>query len=407
MRNIGKIPIPLLLCLFGLSHATERVCSPALPAISQSLGITDNLVQMSSSVYFAGFAIGIITLGRLSDIVGRRPLVLIGLGLYCISSIMCSHVESAFTLLLFRFTQAFGASVGSVLAQAMARDSFEGRDLAQVYVGVAISLSFVPSIGLIMGGYLVEYVGWNANFWLLASAGVILLTLCGFFLPETNPYIDTGGDDTYFNILKRVITDRKVLLYALIVGCTSGMTIGFYVEAPFIFIEYLGMTPIQYAKIGYGIAAANLAGGLINRYLVKQHISSYKAITWGIGISILGCVIMFIGSFFLKQDSSYFAAFMIIVFPSMLHAMGHTFTVPHILHFALEDYRVVNGTVGSIFGSFYYMLVAIVGFIISNIHGISITAFTTLFLGLSIICGISFLFIQMINAGKFPVKNDN
>lgn len=400
MREIGKIPIPLLLCLFGLSHATERVCSPALPKIADSLEVADSLVQMSSSIYFAGFALGIIILGRLSDIVGRRPLVLMGLGLYAISSIMCSHVESGTSLLIFRFMQAFGASVGSVLAQAMARDSYEGRDLAQVYVGVAISLSFVPSMGLIVGGYLVEYISWNSNFWLLASSAVMLLTLCGFFLPETNPYIAQGRDDTYFNILKRVVTDKKVLLYALIVGCSSGMTIGFYVEAPFIFIEYLGMSPSEYGKIGFGIAAANLAGGLINRYLVKQHVSSYLAITWGIGITVLGCLIMFIGFFFLKPDSSYLMAYMVVVLPSMLHAMGHTFTVPHILHFALEDYREVNGTVGSIFGSFYYMLVAVVSFIISKIHGISIIGFSTLFLGLSITAGVSFLFIQMINAGK-------
>jgi MFS transporter, DHA1 family, multidrug resistance protein len=404
MKNIGKIPIPLLLCLFGLSHATERVCSPALPEIAESLGVADSLVQMSSSVYFFGFALGIIILGRLSDIVGRRPLVLMGLGLYCVSSIMCSHAESGTTLLIFRFTQAFGASVGSVLAQAMARDSFEGRDLAQVYVGVAISLSFIPSIGLIMGGYLVEYISWNSNFWLLASAGVLLLTLCSSYLPETNRYIARGRDNTYFNILKKVVTDRKVLLYALIVGCMSGMTIGFYVEAPFIFIEYLGLTPSEYGKIGFGIAAANLAGGLINRYLVKQHVSSLLVITWGIGISIVGCIIMFIGFFFLNQQSSYIMALVIVVFPSMLHAMGHTFTVPHILHFALEDYREVNGTVGSIFGSFYYMLVAVVSFVISKIHGISITAFATLFLGLSITCGVSFLLVQMINTGKVKAR---
>ena len=178
------------------------------------------------------------------------------------------------------------------------------------------------------------------------------------------------------------------------------MTIGFYVEAPFIFIEYLGMSPSEYGRIGFGIAGANLAGGLINRYLVKRHISSSLAIAWGIGISIFGCLIMFTGFFFLRPDSSFQTAFMIVVFPCMLHAMGHTFTVPHILHFALEDYREVNGTVGSIFGSFYYMLVAIVSFIISQIHGVSIVAFAALFLGLSITCGVSFLLIQMINKGK-------
>lgn len=398
MKNIGKVPVWLLLCLFGLSHATERVCSPALPTISDALEIPDSLVQMSSSMYFFGFALGIVILGRLSDIIGRRPLVLMGLGLYAVSAMICSHVESGYWLLFFRFTQAFGASVGSVLAQAMARDSYEGRDLAQVYVGVAISLSFVPSMGLIMGGYLVEYLGWEANFWLLGIASISLLTLCSTYLPETNKYLGSNAtNDDYLTILKKVITDKKVMLYALIVGSTSGMTIGFYVEAPFIFIDYLKMSPSEYGMIGFGIAAANLAGGLLNRHLVKQHICSNKAITWGISLSLFSSAMMFMGSFFITEDSSHITAIMIIVVPSMMHALGHTFTVPHILHFALEDYRQVNGTAGSIFGSMYYTMVAITSYVISQIPGISIPAFATLFLGLSITCFVAFQMVRLIS----------
>ncbi|MGV2432238.1 MAG UNVERIFIED_CONTAM: multidrug effflux MFS transporter [Rickettsiaceae bacterium] len=400
MQNIGKIPIWLLFALFGLSHATERVSSPALPQIALGLGVDGSLVQLSSGVYFVGFAIGIITMGRLSDITGRRPLVLIGLALYCIAALLCSHAPNVYLLLVGRFIQAMGASVGSVLAQAMARDSFEGKELAQVYVGVAISLSFVPSMGLIIGGYLVEYINWNANFWVLGVAGIIMLGLCGHYLPETSQHIGTSKHLSYFNILKRVATDKKVVLYALIIGCVSGMTIGFYVEAPFIFIDYFKMQPSQYGLIGFAIAGANLAGGLTNRYLVKRHISSYLAISYGIALSFAGCVIMFVGSFFLNSESSVSTAILIIVIPSMMHAMGHTFAVPHILHFALEDYREFSGTAGSIFGSFYYFIVAIVSFAISRIHGYSIASFTTLFLGLSITSVIAFLMIRMIVAAK-------
>lgn len=401
MKKFGAVPVWLLLCLFGLSHATERVCSPALPTISDALEIPDSLVQMSSSMYFAGFALGIVILGRLSDITGRRPLVLMGLGIYAISAILCSHVEDGVSLLFFRFTQAFGASVGSVLAQAMARDSYEGRSLAQVYVGVAISLSFVPSMGLILGGYSVEYLGWESNFWILGICAITLLTLCSFFLPETNKYAGIQNDDNkYFTILKKVVTDKKVMLYALIVGCTSGMTIGFYVEAPFIFIDYLKMSPSEYGMIGVGIAAANLIGGLTNRFLVKRHICSYKAIRWGVSLSLFSSALMFLGSFAISEESSYSAAIVVIVMPSMLHALGHTFTVPHILHFALEEYRQVNGTAGSIFGSMYYMIVAIISYAISRIPDISIPAFATLFLTLSMICAVAYQMIRLISFRK-------
>ncbi len=400
MKNIiGPIPVWLLLCLFGISHATERVCSPALPDIASKLSVTENLAQLSSSVYFIGFALGIFALGRLSDLIGRRPLVLIGIGLYALASIACSFATGPYTLLICRFAQAFGVSVGSVLAQAMARDSFEGKALANVYIGVAISLAFIPSVGLILGGFFVQYIGWTANFRLLGTLGIVLFFLCFYYLPETNRHIANARNFSYFNIFLKVIRDQKVVLYALIVGCVSGMTFGFYVEAPFIFIEFLKLSPSEYGMLGCGIAAANLAGGMINRYLVKHHFSSNIIITYGICLILIASSIMFLGSFFLTGESRTMAMLIVMV-PTMLHAMGHTFTVPHILHFALEDYREVSGSAGSIFGSLYYAIIAIVNYAIATVHGYGIATFTTLFLGLSITTVVAFLMIRMLGVAN-------
>ena len=396
VKNVGPIPLWLLLCLFGLSHATERVCSPALPEIARSLGVGNNLVQLSSSVYFIGFALGIFIIGRLSDFTGRRPLVFMGIALYCIASIMCSLSTNIYMLLICRFIQAFGISVGSVLSQAMVRDSFDGFSLANVYASVAISLAFIPSIGLVLGGYIVEYIGWSANFGLLAILSVILLVLCSYYLPETSRHIGSARDFSYINILMKVIADRKIMLYALIVGCVSGMTIGFYVEAPFIFIEYLKLTPSEYGLLGIGVAASNLIGGLINKYFIRKQHNSYDVIKYGVILSLVACSLMFCGSFFLDAHSSRFVVIIVVVLPTMMHAIGHTFAVPHILHFALVDYRHISGSVGAIFGSCYYFIIAIINYIISHIHGYGILGFTTLFLGLSITTALAFLMVRLI-----------
>ena len=398
VKNIGPIPLWLLLCLFGLSHATERVCSPALPEIARALGVGSNMVQLSSSVYFVGFSLGILIIGRLSDFTGRRPLIFMGIALYCIASIMCSLSTNIYMLLICRFIQAFGISVGSVLSQAMARDSFDGLSLANVYASVAISLAFIPSVGLIMGGYIVQYIGWSANFGLLAILSVILLVLCSCYLPETSQHIGSAREFSYIRVFTKVIADRKVMLYALIVGSVSGMTIGFYVEAPFIFIEYLKLTPSEYGLLGFGVAGANLAGGLINKYFIKRLWDSYEVIKYGVILSLVACSIMFLGSFFLDAQSSRFTVILVVVVPTMMHAIGHTFAVPHILHFALINYKHISGSVGAIFGSCYYFIVAIVNYIIASIHGYGILAFTTLFLALSITTAIAFLMVRLIVA---------
>jgi len=398
VKNVGPIPIWLLLCLFGLSHATERVCSPALPEIASALGVGSNLVQLSSSVYFVGFALGIFIIGRLSDFTGRRPLVFMGIALYCIASIMCSLSTNIYMLLICRFIQAFGISVGSVLSQAMARDSFDGFGLANVYASVAISLAFIPSVGLIMGGYIVEYIGWAANFGLLAIVSVVLIVLCSYYLPETSKHIGSARDLSYMRVFVKVVADKKVMLYALIVGCVSGMTIGFYVEAPFIFIEYLQLTPSEYGLLGFGVAGANLLGGLVNKYFISKQHNSYDVIKYGVILSLIACSMMFFGSFFLDTTSSRPVVILVVVVPTMMHAIGHTFAVPHILHFALVDYKHISGSVGAIFGSCYYFIVAIVNYIISHIHGYGILGFTTLFLGLSITTALAFLMVKLIVA---------
>ncbi len=87
---------------------------------------------------------------------------------------------------------------------------------------------------------------------------------------------------------------------------------------------------------------------------------------------------------------------MLILIPTMGHSIGHNLIVPHILHLALVDYKHFSGSAGAIFGASYYFLVAIINYIIASIHDSGMTAFTTLFLGLSMMNIIIFSFIKLI-----------
>ena len=121
-------------------------------------------------------------------------------------------------------------------------------------------------------------------------------------------------------------------------------------------------------------------------------------------LSLFACSVMFFGSFFLNKDTSRTVVMLVVVAPTMLHSIGHTFAVPHILHFALVDYKHLSGSVGAIFGSCYYMIVAIVNYIISSIHGSGIVGFTTLFLALSITMAVAFQMIRLIVAEEEAKK---
>lgn len=393
-KKVGPIPVWLLLCLFALSHTTETICTAALPIIADSLGVTGNLAQTTSSIYFLGFSFGILILGRISDSAGRRPIIFGGLILYLISSIACSFASEIETLLLFRFLQAFGASVGSVITQAMARDSFEGKKLAGVFVSISICLSFIPSLGSMLGGYIVEYLGWEYNFRFLGIVAFFLISISLLYLPETNKDIGIEASERgYFSVLKQMASDKMVLTYALIIGAFNGMMFGFYLEAPFIFIDYFQFHPSEYGKMSIFITLAYFIGGSFSKYLVAR-IDNKRVIVTGLTISLIACTILFLGTLLLNKESGKTLAISLIFLPIMLQIIGHTFSIPVILRFALENYDDVRGTAGSIFGGVYYSVVALINFTLSRLHGEYILPFAALFLMLSIISFMSFKAIE-------------
>lgn len=401
MKVVGKVQIWSLVCLFSLSQSTEAIYTTALPSIAQYFNITENLAQLSSAVYFVGFAMGIFCLGRVSDVFGRRPVVIFGILLYSVSSLILSLNQSVFLLIFLRFVQAFGASVGSVIAQAMARDSYQGAELSSVYATVSIFSMCTPSASSVIGGYMVEYTQWNYIFVLLMFVSLFLCTLYYLYLPETNPYIGVSQKNPYFRVLKVVLCDKTVLLYSFIVGVYTGMIFGLYIEAPFVFIDKLEMLPSTYGKLGFLLTIASLVGSIISRYLLKIGISTQKIIIFGLILSLVGCCLLNL-SLFIPLKPEYKVWIIIVVFiPLMIQMISHSFVMPMALRYALEDYYKVTGTAGSIFGSLYYAVVAIIVFTVSKLHASSsIAKFTLLFLMLSVSSIIAFYLIQKLRHSR-------
>ena len=394
MKIIGRVKLWMLLCLFGLSQATETACSAALPSIAESFGVDGNYAQLNSTMYFIGFAVGILSLGRVSDIFGRRPVILAGLTLYIAASVASIFAKDINILIALRFCQAFGASVGSVIGQAMARDSYEGSELSYVYASLSMGLALIPSIGSALGGYIVEYFGWRYIFVSLSIISSSLLILYVQLLPETNPYIGMARNNKYFNVLKVVVVDKIVLLYAFIIGAFNGMAFGFYMEAPFIFIDKIGMAPSSYGKLAFLLSVANAFGSLSNRYLVRKHVDNKKIMIAGLALSLTGCTSLMLFSYLTGYNGNKYLITIAIFAPMMMHIVGHSFLVPLSLRYALEDYAKVTGTAGSVFGFLYYILVAFISYAVSKLHNNQIINFTALFFVLSLLSTISFYLIM-------------
>ena len=167
----------LLIGLVMLPQISETIYTPSLPSIASDLAAGASLTEATLSVYFLGFALGVAFWGAISDKIGRKKSMLLGLALYLLSCYLCFQAKSIYSLLGFRAAQGLGICVGSVITQTILRDICSATERGKVFSIISGALAFSPAIGPLLGGYVSELFGWRAVFVLLTALGSLLFLL--------------------------------------------------------------------------------------------------------------------------------------------------------------------------------------------------------------------------------------
>ena len=366
-NNNKKLSIGLLIALVGFPQISETIYSPALPNVANELQASAYRVEATLSIYFLGFALGVILWGTISDRCGRRNAMLMGIIAYGIGTLGCANTGSIEALLTWRFLQAFGASVGSVITQTILRDSYNGAERTKLFSVMSGALAFSPALGPVLGGFISEFYGWRANFWVLTILSVLLSIWSFFSLPETRPgHIARLSMNKISLLFIEMIKSRALWGHILLIGATNGVLFGFYQEAPFVFIEQLGIKPSHYGFFGLLIATATVLAARVS-YRQSAHFSAQSIIQYGAACVLIGGFLftfnVSIGIFDLKMMGIVIA--MVTLF-SIFFGIG--LIIPNSLSHALKPYQWAAGTAGSIFGGCYYCLIAGFTWIMSVLH---------------------------------------
>lgn len=366
-KNTQKISIALLIALVGFPQISETIYSPALPNVAKSLSASANLVEATLAIYFLGFAIGVLLWGTISDKYGRRPAMLIGLVIYGLGTFACATVSSVESLLGWRFLQAFGASVGSVITQTILRDAYEGKARTKLFSIISGALAFMPAIGPLLGGFISEFLGWRTNFWMLAILALILFSWTFVSLPETRPHNlkKTFSFGTCFVLLMDMAKDLKLWGHLFLIGATNGILFGFYQEAPFLFIEKLQISSSHYGFLGVLIAGATILSAKVS-YNLSNRFSLEFLILCGTVCTLAGgfifTLIVLLGIFELHLNGISIVLTLFLIF------FGIGLIIPNSLSQALKSYQNVAGTAGSLFGGSYYFIIAGCTWLMSMLH---------------------------------------
>jgi len=160
---------------------------PAFPAMGADLGADKLAMQQTISVYLIAYALMSLVHGPLSDIIGRKRVILAGLAVFTLASVGCALAGDLVTLLAFRALQGLSAGVGLIVGRAVIRDVLHGDDAQRLMSQVSMIFGAAPAIAPVIGGWLLGWGRWPLIFWFLVGFSVLLLLATWRWLPETLP----------------------------------------------------------------------------------------------------------------------------------------------------------------------------------------------------------------------------
>ena len=132
---------------------------PAFPLVQQDLGASSGAVAATLATFFTGLCLGQFIYGPISDRVGRRTPLLVGLGVYVAASIGCALAPNIESLLVLRFIQALGSCAGMVVGRALIRDLFTPQETARVFSLVMLCMGLAPVLAPLIGQVISASVG--------------------------------------------------------------------------------------------------------------------------------------------------------------------------------------------------------------------------------------------------------
>lgn len=380
-KNIRKnIPSLLLfIVLVGFPQISESMFTPSLPNIGHYYQVSSGAAQLTMSIYFVSFALGVFFWGLISDFIGRRRAMLFGLVVYSMGSLMCLVAFNFQWLLIARFIQAFGASAGSIISQTMMRESFEGSERAKLFSKISAVLSFSPAVGPFIGGIVQEYSGFKTVFMILLLMGFAIWLYAFMRLPETFVKSEQKRQSA-FTTTVALLKNRKALIYGLLIGSINGMLFSYHAEAPYIFIEHFNMRPSHFGLLGMVIALSSILGSLISNHLLRKK-SPERIISIGLIVTVIGSsLLLWVSS---MMDLAHGVQMIGLVCCIFLVFVGTGITLPNCLSQGLTDFQAVIGTAGGIFSLGYYLVVSLLTYGMSSLHNGSLWMMPLYFLGIS------------------------
>ncbi|WOF42268.1 Bcr/CflA family efflux MFS transporter [Sphingopyxis indica] len=325
------------------SMATHMIV-PALPRISDDLGIGIGTAQNVIAVYLIGLAVGQLIAGPIVDRVGRRPVLLAGLVLFVVAGFACTFAPGAALLLTARFAQGVGAAAGIVTSRVMTGDLFDKAEGGRRQANLMSVVMLSPAIAPVVGGMLADTAGWRPIFALVAAAGAAALVVVWLTVAESMPATMHRHRATHlFHRHARLVRNPRFLRTVAAIAGGSTALYMFLSVAPFLLIDNWGLSERQAGFCLLAVASGGILGTLLVGWIERRS----DALRAGLSCSVLGAGLAVALALYAQGGGSW----AMLIGPMILVALGAGIAGPSGIAAIIHIEEGVAGTAVSLSGS--------------------------------------------------------
>lgn len=305
-RRLGlKGMIAFIILMDAFIPLSNDLYLPAMPTMGEHLGTTDALVQLTITIFFFSYAIGMLVWGPLSDKYGRKRPLIAGFLLYSAATALCMLAWNIEVLLAARLFQGVGAASATAISFAMVKDCFSGKTRETVLALVQTISGFGPILAPVIGSWILLVAEWREMFLLLLLIGLVGIALTLFY-DESLPAEErlSGSAFQSFREIGVVMKNRSfvwiVLVYSIIL-------IPFYAYinmSSYIFVDFFGESEQVYSYYYAAICLLSMIGPyLYIRFMsaMDKNLLSYlcfaACVLAGAGIVVCGTIAPVVFSF--------------------------------------------------------------------------------------------------------------
>ncbi|WP_437918060.1 MFS transporter [Sphingobacterium sp. LRF_L2] len=289
-----KIATWLAFLLIPLSGLITDIYIPSMPHMAHDLQQSEAAIQLTLTLFLISYGASQFIAGGLIDSYGRFRLVLFSLAVFVLSNLVIvstGHIEMIYAM---RIVQGITTGFIVTAKRAFFVDVYEGEKRKHYLSIMSIVWSSAPVLAPFIGGYLEKYFNWQANFYVLAGYGLVMLILEWIFSGETVKVWRSFSPKHVLNDYKLMLKDKVFVAGMLICGLSYGSTMIFGLSGSFIIEHGMGFSPVVagYAALLMGLAW--MSGGFIGKsllhlsFLPKLRISNYLQLAFVVAMIVTG-----------------------------------------------------------------------------------------------------------------------